>query len=373
MALSRADIHIHTTYSDGLLEPEDAVNYAVTQTDLRVLAITDHNTIDGARHAHEYWRTHREEFGQIEVIIGEEISSIDGHILGLFLHETIPPHQSAADTVRAIHDQGGIAIAAHPFTHLLLLSSDMKGVGRQLADLPLDGVEVRNSAPTEIYANWITARYNAQTRRHTAVGGSDCHYLPMLGSTHTWFEGQSAQDLQRAIRSGEARPGGRVVGPLMTLQFVVDQLRRRQLPLILPNDHQHRHAANGLTVDVEELRTGPGAVLHCAGQIVRSNAQLLKTQGTHLLDAGITSLVVDLEQVGFVDSAGLGALVALQKRASARNGQVVLCALQENVALSVKLVRLDRALVIRSDESQALHALNLSSAQSSSAGTRRAP
>ena len=51
------------------------------------------------------------------------------------------------DTVRAIHEQDGVAIAAHPFTHLLI-GTDMKGVGRQLADLPVDGVEVCNSAPT---------------------------------------------------------------------------------------------------------------------------------------------------------------------------------------------------------------------------------
>ena len=104
MTVGRADVHIHTTYSDGLLEPEDAVNYAVTQTNLRLIAITGHNTLDGAHHAYDYWHSHHDAFSQIEVIIGEEISSTHGHILGLFLHEAIPPHLSPADTVTAIHD-----------------------------------------------------------------------------------------------------------------------------------------------------------------------------------------------------------------------------------------------------------------------------
>ena len=51
----KADIHIHTTFSDGLNEPEDIVNYVVANTDLSVIAITDHNTIDGARAAYDYW------------------------------------------------------------------------------------------------------------------------------------------------------------------------------------------------------------------------------------------------------------------------------------------------------------------------------
>ena len=203
MAIRRADLHIHTTYSDGLLEPEDAVNFAVTQTDLRVICITDHNTIDGALHARDYWQSNRDTFGQVEVVVGEEISSADGHILGLFLREAVPPHLSAVDTVRAIHEQDGVAIAAHPFTHLLI-GTDMKGVGRQLADLPVDGVEVCNSAPTEIYANWMTAVFNARTRRHPAVGGSDCHYLPMLGHAYTRFEGTTASDLRSSFRSGAA-------------------------------------------------------------------------------------------------------------------------------------------------------------------------
>ena len=357
MSLSRADLHIHTTYSDGLLEPEDAVNYAVARTNLRVIAITDHNTLDGARHAYDYWRQHRDAFGQIEVVIGEEITTTDGHMLGLFLREAVPPHLTPAETVRAIHEQGGLAIAAHPFTHLLWFG-DLKGIGRQIADLPLDGVEVRNSVPSEVYANWITAAFNARHRRHTPVGGSDCHYLPMLGRTYTWFEGSSAADLRAAIRAKQARPGGAVNGPLTVAQFVRDQLRRRRLPSIMPNDHRYRHAAPGLTIDVEELRHAPAVVLHCAGQIVRANADTLRAECERLLSAGLSRIAVDLAQVTFVDSAGLGALVAAQKRARALGGQVTLSAPAQGVAMTLRLVRLDKAFGIYPTSPQAVAALH---------------
>jgi anti-anti-sigma factor len=357
MSLNRADLHIHTCYSDGLLEPEDAVNYAVARTSLRVIAITDHNTLDGARHAYDYWQHNRDAFSQIQVVIGEEISTTDGHMLGLFLHEPVPPHLTPAETVRAIHEQGGLAIAAHPFTHLLWFG-DLKGIGRQIADLPLDGVEVRNSVPTELYANWITAMFNARHLRHTPVGGSDCHYLPMLGRTYTVFEGSSAAELQQGIRAHTARPGGAVNGPLTVAQFVRDQLRRHQLSLALSNDHQYRHATTGFMIDVEELRDAPGAVLHCTGRLTRANADLLKAEIVGLLQGGLTQIVLNMTLVSFVDSAGVGAIVAGQKRARALGGAVALCGLSDGVFRTMQLLCLDKIFGIYATPPQAAAALH---------------
>ncbi|NTU84202.1 MAG: anti-sigma factor antagonist [Chloroflexales bacterium] len=310
------------------------------------------------------WYAHREAFRQIEVVIGEEISTTDGHMLGLFLREPVPPHLSPAETVHAIHAQGGLAIAAHPFTHLLWFG-DLKGIGRQIAELPLDGVEVLNSVPTELYANWITAAYNARTRRHTPVGGSDCHYLPMLGRTYTRFAGSSAADLQTAIREKTARPGGAVNGPITVARFVRDQLRRRQLSLALTNDHRYRQRAPGLTIEIEERRDAPTAVLHCSGQLTHANADRFKAAVTRLLEGQITRLVVDLAQVSFLDSAGIGGLVAAMKRARAAGGDLALCALPQPVAMTLRLVHLDKALGIFPTEAAALGALATLAAQPS--------
>lgn len=362
MSLSHADLHIHTSFSDGLLEPEDAVNYAVARTDLRVIAITDHNTLDGARQAYNYWRYHRDAFGQIEVVIGEEISTTSGHMLGLFLHEPVPPHMSPAETVYAIHEQGGLAIAAHPFTHLLWFG-DLKGIGRQIADLPLDGVEVRNSVPTEVYANEITALFNAHTRRHTPVGGSDCHYLPMLGRTYTIFSGSSAADLRTAIHDHSARPGGVVNGPITVARFVRDQLRRRRLSLALSNDHRYRQQSPGLTIDIEELRNTPAVVLHCAGQLTRENADGFKAATTRLLESRIKRLVVDLAQISFIDSGGIGAIVAAQKRTHALGGELTLAAPNKHVAMTLRLVHMDKVLGIYPTPPAAIAASGLTKAK----------
>ena len=356
MSLQRADLHIHTVFSDGLLEPEDAVTYAVTHTNLRVICITDHNTLDGARATYEFWRAQRDVFSQIEVVMGEEITSTKGHILGLFLQETIPPHMTPADTVAAIHAQNGVAVAAHPFTHLLFFS-DLQGIGREIADLPLDAVEVRNSVPSEIYSNSFTAWFNARHRKHTPVGGSDCHYLPMLGRTYTWFDGTTAADLKTALQTRTARPGGRVNGPLTVAQFMRDMLRRKRLPFAFSNDHVYRTAAFELKLEVEELRHQPAAILHCAGKLVRANTQALQVQMTHLLDGGMVHLILDFSDITFIDSAGLGVVVAAQKRAQARRGSVSLCGLRKGVALTMQLVRLDKVFAIYKKSADAVAAL----------------
>jgi len=356
MTYNKADLHVHTTFSDGLDEPEAIVNYAVTQSDLRVVAITDHNTISGARVAFDYWQRHRAEFGALEVVQGIEVSSSAGHIVGLFLKEDIPPRLSPEDVVTAIHEQGGLAIAAHPFTHLLWFS-DLQGIGRRIGELPLDGVEVRNSVPSELYANWLTEKFNQRHRNHTPVGGSDCHYLPMLGHTYTLFPGQTAADLRRAIETHTARAGGAVNGPRLVAQFVRDRLRRRQLPFVLPNDHRYRHATMDLAVTVEELRQAPIAILRCEGQIVRANADLLKAKASRLLEGGLARLIVDLRQVTFVDSAGLGAIVAALKRARLLGGGVTLCAPRREVALTLQLVRLDKVLGVHATLQEAVAAL----------------
>lgn len=349
---SKADIHIHTTFSDGLNEPEAVVNYVLTQTDLNVIAITDHNTIAGAEAAYDYWRKHQHDFREIEIIKGVEVSSSEGHILGLFLQEDIPMNMSAADTVTAIHEQGGLAIAAHPFTHLLPFT-DFHGVGRRIAHLPLDGVEARSSVPTELYANWMTLLYNRWHAQHATLGSSDAHYLTMVGKTFTLFPGKSANDFRQAVLDKKVRDGGRVNGPIAVWEVVLHLLRRRQIPIFLPNDKQFRQATADLTIDVETL-VGETAVLRLKGLLTRSTADLLKKEGLRLLHGRYNQLLLNFADIDFVDSAGLGALVVLQKRIREHDGQLAVCHLATAVAKTIQLVRLDHVLTIFTTETEAL-------------------
>ncbi|MCA9900223.1 MAG: anti-sigma factor antagonist [Ardenticatenaceae bacterium] len=353
---SKADIHIHTTFSDGLNEPEAVVNYVLTQTDLSVIAITDHNTIAGAEVAYDYWHKHRHDFRELEVIKGVEVSSAEGHILGLFLEEDIPMNLSAADTVDAIHEQGGLAIAAHPFTHLLPFT-DFHGVGRRIAHLPLDGVEARSSVPTELYANWMTLLYNRRHAQHATLGSSDAHYLTMVGKTYTLFPGKTAVDFRQAVEAKTVRDGGRVNGPIAVWQVVLHLLRQRQLPIFLPNDKQFRHATADLIVDTEMLN-GLTAVLKLNGRLTRNTADLLKKEGLRLLRGNYNQLVLNFAETSFVDSAGLGVLVALQKRLSEQGGRLAVCNLATAVAKTIQLVRLDHVLKIFASEADALTQLS---------------
>src|SRR5262249_53765562 len=107
----RADLHVHSLYSDGGQMPEVIVRAASGRLD--VVAITDHDTVAGAVRARDYAREHPE-LG-VDVVVGEEISTLNGHLLAFYLSERVPPGLTARETIELVHAQGGLAVAAHPF------------------------------------------------------------------------------------------------------------------------------------------------------------------------------------------------------------------------------------------------------------------
>jgi len=99
---------VHSLYSDGGQAPEAIVRAAAGRLD--VVAITDHDEVAGALRARDFAREHPE-LG-VDVVVGEEISTLNGHLLGLYLSERVEPGLAACDTIRLIHAQGGLAVAA---------------------------------------------------------------------------------------------------------------------------------------------------------------------------------------------------------------------------------------------------------------------
>lgn len=201
-----ADLHVHTNFSDGSDSPGEVVEYALRHTRLDIIAVTDHDRIEGALLAAE----HVLPGSRLAVVVGEEVSSRDGHILGLFLHEWVRPGMTAADTVAAIHAQGGIAIAAHPFWRAgRQRGRPPFGVGSALlSEVPFDAVETVNGGPTP--AMWTANRVASAFARQlgaAAVGGSDAHIKQALGWSHTVFEGSSPDNLAKALRAGHVQPG----------------------------------------------------------------------------------------------------------------------------------------------------------------------
>jgi predicted metal-dependent phosphoesterase TrpH len=188
------------------MTPQELVDYVIVKTDLNVIAITDHDTIAGAIAAGEYLNFLGDP-RKSEIIVGSEITAQDGHVIGLFLNDNVPSNMTALDTINAIHKQGGLAIAVHPYS-FIFRSYGMHGVGNKTITLAFDGVETRNAIPTELFTNHLAFLINFMNRNYPTFAGSDAHYLIMVGRTYTAFYGNSADDLHKAIIEGQVSARG---------------------------------------------------------------------------------------------------------------------------------------------------------------------
>lgn len=223
---SKADLHIHSNHSDGIAKIPEIMEYVATATDLKVIAITDHNTIEGALFAKEL-----EEVYGVEVIVGEEVSSSEGHIIGLFLSEEIPAGLTPAETIGRINDQGGIAIIPHPFSARGVFGPfGGSAFLATVSELAFHAVEVYNSVPYLGWANRMAARMFTGGQGIAAVGGSDSHVLAGIGTGCTLFRGTTAADLRASIEALETRALAHRGGLALALRYAfrIPQIRRRQ-------------------------------------------------------------------------------------------------------------------------------------------------
>ena len=191
------------------------VAYAV-KLGLRVIAITDHDCIDGALEASLCDPT------RCEVVIGEEVTSRQGHILGLFLSRPVAAGLDAEETIDEIHAQGGLAVPAHPYLQL----GGARGVGSQAAGLSWDAIETENGSPGAWFANRQARRESSRWAR-AQTGGSDAHILSAVGSVVTVFPGSTAADLRDAIEGGAARAKRQNRSPLIGALTLSRSLRRK--------------------------------------------------------------------------------------------------------------------------------------------------
>ena len=197
-APSRADLHIHTLASDGVSSVTEILERAEA-LGLAVISITDHERIDAAHAA----RAMAEARGmRVEVIVGEEISTRGGHVLALFIDKRIRPWGSLRSTIAHIHEQGGVAIVAHPLVPYPLTCASARSIRRLLDDADAavhpDAIEAFN--PTTAGTRWGTRvpAFVAETGV-AAVASSDAHRAEDVGTAVTIFPGRTAADLRQAI------------------------------------------------------------------------------------------------------------------------------------------------------------------------------
>ncbi len=224
----RADLHIHTVASDGTADVLSIIEHVARRGDLDVIAITDHERIDAAVAGRALAR---DRGLALDVIVGEEVTTLGGHLLALFIERPIRPYRSLRTTIADVHDAGGLAIPAHPLVPYPLCAQGW--VLRRLLDDPdaavhPDALETFN--PTALGRPWHdrVVRFAA---RHglAAVGNSDAHTLAAIGVGWTTFEGRSGADLRTAIEGGTTRHGGAFHGTAGQVGVFGQQLRKKAI------------------------------------------------------------------------------------------------------------------------------------------------
>ena len=217
----RADLHVHSEYSpDSESSLADIIDHCTTNG-INCLAITDHNEIAGA--------VELKKIAPFIVIIGEEILTSSGEIIGLFLTKRIPPQLSAQETVKRIKNQGGLVLIPHPFDRYFRPSAiDRAALIAIGADI--DIIEVFNSH-TVIRSDSGKALKFAQKHRLLASAGSDSHLVNEIGNAYIQMpDFSNVEEFKRSLAKGRLK--GQMASPFHRLKSIVDKLVRKARKLI---------------------------------------------------------------------------------------------------------------------------------------------
>jgi hypothetical protein len=201
-------MHLHSLYSDGTASVRQILAHVEERTDLDVVAITDHERIDGALRAAEIHATGAYSF---DLVIGEEITTRRGHVLALYVTERLPALRSLEETLAAIHAAGGIAVAAHPMAPVPL-SVGTRSLRRvrdhAAAGVGFDALEVFNPSTAGRARSAARMRLNERELGLPGVGNSDAHVLEGIGTGYTEFAGHTAADYREALLDGDVTAHG---------------------------------------------------------------------------------------------------------------------------------------------------------------------
>ncbi len=188
------DLHVHSKYSsDGILDPKKIVKIAIKKG-LHGIAVTDHDTIEGGL------KTKKLENEDLKVIIGSEISTTRGEIIGLFLSEEVKS-KNFDEVCDEIRDQDGSVVVPHPFDEsrkstFTIKNEDIKSV---------DAIEIFNSRCVHQIYNKNAELY---IKEHdiTGLGGSDAHFSFEIGNAGVILK---SHDLRNAILKNDLKVFGK--------------------------------------------------------------------------------------------------------------------------------------------------------------------
>jgi hypothetical protein len=189
---------MHTRASDGLPTVQQLLDHIARKLDLDVIAITDHDVLNAS-----LWAYERRERYPFDIIPGVEVTTLEGHVLALWVTQPIPKYLSIQETAAAIHEQGGVAILAHPGEVLIAGIHTWRHLRNPqvLKEAGLDALELYNAGAITPGNTWIARKIGANAGL-PVVGNSDAHTLRGIGCGVTRFVGRTAADLRAALAAG---------------------------------------------------------------------------------------------------------------------------------------------------------------------------
>jgi predicted metal-dependent phosphoesterase TrpH len=226
------DLHVHTSASfDSLAAPRSVVRAAASRG-LTHLAITDHDRLEGALEAREI--AARQAPG-LTVIVGQEIRTRDGDLIGVFLERPIKSGLAAAEAIEEVRAQGGLVGIPHPFDRFrgsLSTGGELESIG------PLvDWVESHNARIMVGNGNQLAAEY-ASDHGLPGIAVSDAHSVLEIGVAYIAVGGDpSTPDGLRAALSSVELVTGRAtvfIRALTPLAKLVQRARGNGRMAIVP-------------------------------------------------------------------------------------------------------------------------------------------
>ena len=220
----KADLHIHTDVGDGTMSIPELLDYVEHRTDLDVIAITDHDELRSSFQARDLATRRRQ---RIQVVTGMEVTTLEGHLLALFLESPIPSLRPLAETIELVHRQGGVCVIPHPLSWVTHSAGELTLERLALSGIEPAGLEVMNPTYAGQVARQRVQRLNRYRYRWAETGGSDAHFLDFVGLAYTRFPGSTPEELRRsllerstqAVLVDRARPGQIAVHKLVRQQF----------------------------------------------------------------------------------------------------------------------------------------------------------
>jgi predicted metal-dependent phosphoesterase TrpH len=194
----KIDTHCHTNYSDGISTIKELVIRAKNKG-LNAIAITDHNSTEG-------WTDAIKASKELNfpIILGDEINSKQGEIIGLFLKEKIDGKYKEAEYVmKEIKKQGGLVIIPHPFYEVLGFKDDLTKYLKFIDAVEVLNAKRPNKGPDK-KAFEFAKKYNL-----AMTGGSDSHFYKTVGNAYTEYEGKTIEEFKQAIFNKKTKAKGK--------------------------------------------------------------------------------------------------------------------------------------------------------------------